>query len=62
MYRVITCASVTLFAIGVAVAIVSTRCPWRERRYSIFMCTSLARSDPSTAASRMLETVCRFLK
>ena len=56
-----TCASVTLLAIGVAVAAVMTRSPWRERRYSAFMCRSLARLEPSIAASRMFDAVWRFL-
>ena len=60
-YRCMTYASVTLLAIGVAVAPVTTRSrPW-ERRYSNFMCRSLARSDPSIAASAMLLSVARFL-
>ncbi|MFC5123132.1 hypothetical protein ACFPRL_06715 [Pseudoclavibacter helvolus] len=60
-YFCITNASVTEFEIGVAVAPVTTRSlPW-ERRYSSFMCRSLARLEPSIAASAMLESVARFL-
>lgn len=50
-YFCITNASVTLFEIGVAVAPVTTRSRPRERRYSSFMCRSLARFEPSMAAS-----------
>ena len=51
-----------LFAIGVAVASVAIRAPWRERRYSSFMCRSEARFEPVIDASRMFESVFRFLK
>ena len=60
-YRCITNASVTLLEIGVAVAAVTTRSrPWL-RRYSSFMCRSLARPEPSMEASRMFDSVARFL-
>ena len=41
-----TWASVMELAIGVPVAIVTTRSPWVLRRYSSFMCMSVARMEP----------------
>ena len=60
-YRFITCISVTLLAIGVAVAKVTTRRPFRSRSQPIFMSRSLARIDPSMPAPWMFEIVRRFL-
>ena len=40
-----------LFAIGVAVAVVATRSPWRSRSHSSFMCISEARWEPSIDGS-----------
>ena len=59
--RCIVYASATLLAIGVAVANVATRPPWRSRSQASFMSMSEARWEPSTATPAMLETVRRFL-
>ncbi|BAS18662.1 hypothetical protein AHiyo8_pI69660 (plasmid) [Arthrobacter sp. Hiyo8] len=56
-----TCASVMEFAIGVPVAIVTTRSPCVARRYSSFRCISVARMDPAISAPLMFVTVRRFL-
>ena len=58
--RSIVYASPIELAIGVADANVTTR-GWRLRRYSIFMCRSLARFDPGTDMFAMFDGVRRFL-